>query len=211
MPSARGCLGPPGDAVRRCSAPNCPVLVGRLLLVVLLGTLDRRYPALAPLHPDLLFGLQLERSVIETSQPNLDMHAPGGVEDPRATAGTEAATVIARDVAAHLKRIDGPPRVHRERAARLLPTTRAVATDDVQGLTANGVADCPAETSAGTYSGFHAPMLRTRGPAYISPRNVSESGANADDELTIGPSGTPSKPAESRRARWGATRCHPAA
>src|SRR5438132_4270236 len=45
---------------------------GLLVLVVLRCALDRRYPALAPLHPDLGFGLQLEGRLIQTSDPNLD-------------------------------------------------------------------------------------------------------------------------------------------
>ena len=69
---------------------------GLLVLVVLRCALDRRYPALSPLHPDLVFGPQLEGRVIETSDPNLDVRVGvGGVKEPRPTAGTEAATVIA--------------------------------------------------------------------------------------------------------------------
>src|SRR2546422_7358745 len=70
---------------------------GLLALVVLRGALDRRYPALAPLHPDLGFGLQLEGRLIQTSDPNLDERVAGVgcVKEPRPTAGAEAATVIA--------------------------------------------------------------------------------------------------------------------
>jgi hypothetical protein len=50
---------------------------GLLALVVLRCTLDRRYPALAPLHPNLGFGLQLEGRLIQTSDPNLDEGSPG--------------------------------------------------------------------------------------------------------------------------------------
>jgi hypothetical protein len=66
-------------------------------LVVLRCALDRRYPALAPLHPDLVFGYQLEGRLIQTSDPNLDERVAGVgcVKQPRATAGAEAATVIA--------------------------------------------------------------------------------------------------------------------
>ena len=119
--------------------------------------LDRQYPALSPLHPDLLFGHQLEGRVIQTSDPNLDVRVGvGGVKEPRPTAGTKAATVIACDLAAHLKRLHGPPRIHGERTAGLLSAVRAVATNDMQGVTTNAVADCPAETSAGAYSCLHA-------------------------------------------------------
>jgi hypothetical protein len=66
-------------------------------LVVLRGALDRRYPTLAPLHPDLVFGLQLEGRLIQTSDPDLDVRVlgVGCVKEPRPTAGAEAATVIA--------------------------------------------------------------------------------------------------------------------
>src|SRR5258708_2403364 len=131
---------------------------GLLLLVVLHGALDRRYPALASLHPDLVFGLQLERRFIQTSDPNLDecVVGVGGVKEPRPTAGAEAATVIARDLAAQLKRLDGPQRIHGERTARLLSAIRAVAAPDMDRVTANAVAARPAETSAGAYSCLHA-------------------------------------------------------
>ena|SRR2546423_2728577 len=70
---------------------------GLLALVVLRCALDRRYPALAPLYPDLGFGLQLEGRLIQTSDPNLDERVAGVgcVKEPRPTAGAEAATVIA--------------------------------------------------------------------------------------------------------------------
>jgi len=68
---------------------------GLLLLVVLRRALDRRYPALSPLHPDLVFGLQLEGRLIQTSNPDLDesVVGVGCVEEPRPTAGAEATTV----------------------------------------------------------------------------------------------------------------------
>jgi len=130
---------------------------GLLLLVVLRCALDRRYPALSPLHPDLVFGLQLEGRLIQTSDPDLDERVVGVgcVKEPRPTAGAEAATVLACDLAAHLKRLDGPVRIHSERTARLLSAIRAVATPDVHRVTANAVADRPAETSARAYSCLH--------------------------------------------------------
>src|SRR5262245_21640448 len=127
-------------------------------LLVLRCALDRRYPALAPLHPDLVDGHQLEARLIQTSHPNPDERAAGvgSVNQPRPTAGAEAATVIARDLAAHLERLDGPMRIHTERTAGLLSAVCAVATPDVHGVTANAVADRPAETSAGAYRSHHA-------------------------------------------------------
>ncbi len=132
------------------------------VFVVLRCALKRRYPALAPLHPDLVLGLQLEGRLIETSDPDLDERVAGfgWVEEPRPTAGAEAATVIARDLAAYLERLDGPVRIHGERTAGFLSAVRAVATPDMHGVTANAVADRPAETSAGAYSCLHAQMLR---------------------------------------------------
>jgi len=124
---------------------------------VLRCALDRRYPALAPLHPDLGFGLQLERRLIQTPEPDLDdrVGGVGRVKEPRAAAGAEAATVIARDLAADLERLDGPLRVHAERAARLLSAARAVAAPNVHGVAANAIADRPAETSARAHSCLH--------------------------------------------------------
>ena len=123
---------------------------GLLFLVVLRCALDRWYPTLAPLHPDLGFGLQLERRLIQTSEPNLDERVAGvgRVDEPRPTAGAEAATVIARDLAAQLERLDRPLRIHAERTAGLLSAIRAVATPDMHRVTSNGVANRPAETSA---------------------------------------------------------------
>jgi hypothetical protein len=136
------------------------VLLALLALVVLRCALDRRYPALAPLHPDLVLGLQLEGRLIEASDPDLDERAagvdPGRVKEPRPTAGAEAATVIARDLAAQLERLDGPVRKDCKRTARLLSAIRAVATHDMHRVTANAVADRPAATTAGAYSSLHA-------------------------------------------------------
>jgi hypothetical protein len=131
---------------------------GLLALVPLRCALDRRYPALAPLHPDLVYGLQLEGRVIQTSDPNLDdpVARAGCVKEPRPTAGAEGATVIARDLAADLKRLDRPVRIHTERTAGFFSAICAVATPDMHGVTANAVADRPAETSAGAYSCLHA-------------------------------------------------------
>src|SRR5213080_3875638 len=141
---------------RRARGPLVLVVL-RCALVVLRCALDRRYPALAPLHPDLVFGLQLEGRLVQTSDSNLDERVAGVgcVNEPRPTAGAEAATVIARDLAAQLKRLDGPLRIHTERAARLLSAIRAMATPDMHRFTANAVADRPAETSAGAYSCLH--------------------------------------------------------
>ena len=127
---------------------------GRLVLIVLRCAFDRRYPALAPLHPDLVFGSQLEGRLIQTSEPDLDERVVGigCVKEPRPAAGAEAATVIARDLAAHLKRLGGPLRIDGERAARLLSAIRAMATPDMHRVTANAVADSSAKTSAGMYS-----------------------------------------------------------
>ena len=73
------------------------LVVRRCALVVLRCALDRGYPALAPFHPDLISGLQLEGRLVQTSDPNLDERVVpvGCVKEPRPTAGAEAATVIA--------------------------------------------------------------------------------------------------------------------
>src|SRR5262245_24590857 len=143
---------------------------GLLLLVVLRRAVDRRNPALAPFHEDLVLGLQLEGRLVETSEPNLDERVAGvgRGKDARPAPRAEAATVIARDLAAQLERLDGPVRVHGERTAGLLSAIRAMAPPDVHGLTANAVADRPAETSARAYSGLHARRCyATRaGPAF---------------------------------------------
>jgi hypothetical protein len=47
------------------------------ILIVLGRPLDRREPALAPLHPDLGFRLQFEGRLIQTSEPNLDERVVG--------------------------------------------------------------------------------------------------------------------------------------
>ena len=44
---------------------------------MLRSPLDRQKPALAPLHPDLGFRLQIEGRLIQTSEPNLDEHVTG--------------------------------------------------------------------------------------------------------------------------------------
>jgi hypothetical protein len=146
---------------------------GLRALVVLCCALDRWYPALAPLHPDLVFGLQLEGRFIQTPDPNLDERVAGVgyVKEPRPTAGAEPATVIARNLAADRKRLDGPVRIHRERAARLLSAIRAVATPDMHRVTANAVPHRTAETSAGAYSCFHARRCYAtlRCPGVLSP------------------------------------------
>jgi hypothetical protein len=68
---------------------RCALVVPRCALVVLRCVLDRRYPALAALHPDLVLGLQLEGRLIQTSDPNLDERVAGVgcVKEPRPTAG----------------------------------------------------------------------------------------------------------------------------
>src|SRR5262245_12708323 len=137
---------------------NGLLALGQGALGVLRCALDRRYPALAPLHPDLVFGHQLEGRLIQTSDPNLDEPVPGAgcVKEPRPAAGAEGTSVVARDLAAHLKRLDRPVGIHRECTAELLSAVRAVATPDMHGVTANAVADCAAETSADAYSCLHA-------------------------------------------------------
>ena len=125
---------------------------------VLRCPLDRCEPALAPLHPDLGFRLQLEGRLVQAAEPNLDERVAGTdrIEQSRTAARTEAASLVARDLAAHLKRLDGPLPVHGERAPGLLPAIRAVAAPDVHRVTAHAVADRPAETSAGAYACPHA-------------------------------------------------------
>ena len=97
-------------ALRRRAGGLLVLVVLRCALVVLRCALDRRYPALAPLHPDLVIGLQLEGRLVQTSEPNLDERVAGvaRVQEPRPTAWAEAATVIARDLAAQLERIGEP-------------------------------------------------------------------------------------------------------
>ena len=84
-------------ALRRRASRLLVLVVLHCALVVLRCALDRRYPALAPLHPDLGFGLQLEGRLIQTSDPNLDERVAGVgcIKEPRPAAGAEAATVIA--------------------------------------------------------------------------------------------------------------------
>jgi len=126
-------------------------------LVVLCCSLDRLEPALATLHPDLGFRLQLEGRVVQGSEPNLDERLTGTdrIEQSRPAAGAEAATVIARDLTGDLERLDGPLSVDGEGAAGLLSAVRAVAATDVHRLTAHAVADRAAETAAGAYSRLH--------------------------------------------------------
>src|SRR5215208_1982340 len=86
---------------RHCGADQVGCLLVLVVLscalVVLRCALDGGYPALAPFHPDLIVGLQLEGRLVQTSEPNLDERGArvGCVKEPRPTAGAEAATVIA--------------------------------------------------------------------------------------------------------------------
>jgi hypothetical protein len=147
-----------------------------LVLLVLRCSFDRRYPALTPLHPDLGSGLQLEGCLIQASDPNLDERVAGVscVEQPRPTAGAEAATVVARDLAGQLKRFDGPVRIHTERAAGLLSAIHAVAAADIHWVAANAVADRSAKTSARAYSCLHEPRC------YARPEAVRETPATQE-------------------------------
>lgn len=119
--------------------------------------LDRRKPALAPLHPDLGFRRQFEGRLIQAPEPNLDegVARTEWIKQSRPTERAEAASTIARDLTAHLKRLDRPMRIHDERAPGLLSAIRAVAAPDVHRVTAHAVADRPAETSARAYSRLH--------------------------------------------------------
>src|SRR5262245_10631448 len=160
---ARGCLCRAARCRRgarpsACRSSKLLFVVLRCALVVLCCAFDRRYPALAPFNPDLADGLQLEGRLVQTADPNLDEPVVwvGCVKQARATAGAEAATVVARDLAAQLERLGGPVREHREGAAGLLSATRAVAAPDVQRVTADAVTDRAAETSAGAYACLHA-------------------------------------------------------
>jgi hypothetical protein len=131
------------------------------IFVVLRCPLDRQEPALAPLHPDFGFRLQLEGRLIQASEPNLDERVTGidWIKQSRPTESAEATSVIARDLTTHLKRLDGPLPVHGERAPGLLSAIPAVTAPDMHGVTAHAVADRPAETSAGAYSRLHASMV----------------------------------------------------
>jgi hypothetical protein len=84
-------------ALRRRASRLLVLVVLHCALVVLRCALDRRYPALAPLHPDLALGLQLEGRLVQTADPNLDERVArvARVQQPRPSAGAEAATVIA--------------------------------------------------------------------------------------------------------------------
>src|SRR4029450_10465338 len=145
-------------ATSACRSSKLLLVLPRCALVVLRCALDRRYPALAPLHPDLVFRLQLEGRLVQTSDPDLDeaVVGVGCVEEPRSATGEEAATLVARDPPAYLERLDGPVRIHTESAPGLLSAVRAVATPDMNRLTANAVADPSAETHARASSGLHA-------------------------------------------------------
>jgi hypothetical protein len=125
--------------------------------VVLRCPLDRRKPALTPLHPDLGYRLQFEGRLIQTSEANLDELVIGTdwIKQSRPTVGAEAATGIARDLAAHLERLDRPMPIQDERAPGLLSAIRAVAAPDVYRITAHAVADRAAEASARAYSRLH--------------------------------------------------------
>jgi hypothetical protein len=127
------------------------------IFVVLRCSLDRREPALAPLHPDLRLRLQFEGRLVQTSEPNLDERVTGTdrIKQSRPTERTEATSAIARDLAAHLKRLDGPMPIHDERAPGLLSAIRAVAAPDVDRVTTHAVADRPAEATACAYSRLH--------------------------------------------------------
>src|SRR5205814_8564687 len=105
------------------------------------------------LHPDLVFGLQLEGRLIQTSDPSLDERVAGVacVKEPRPTTGAEAATVIAGDLAGHVKRLDGPHRILGERTARLLSATRAVTTQDMLRVTVIGSDELTTATTAIVY------------------------------------------------------------
>ena len=127
------------------------------IFVVLRCPLDRQEPALAPLYPNLGFRPEFEGRFIQTSEPNLDERVTGTdwVKQSRPTERAEAASTIARDLTAHLKRLDGPVPIHNERATRLLSAIRAVAASDMYRVTAHAVADRPTEASAGAYSRLH--------------------------------------------------------
>ena len=131
--------------------------------------------------PRSRLGLQLERRLIQTSEPNLDERVAGVGSCRRAEthSGAEAATVIARDLAAQLERLDRPLRIHAERTAGLLSAIRAVATPDMHRVTANGVANRPAETSAVCvllppprrwYAALRCASVRECPPSFVRPR-----------------------------------------
>ena len=125
--------------------------------MVLRCPLDRREPALAPLHPDLGLRLQFEGRLVQTSEPNLDERVTRAdwIKQSRPTERAEATSAIACDRTAHLKRLDGPVPIHNERAPGLLSAIPAVAAPDVYRVTAHAVTDRPAEASAGAYSRLH--------------------------------------------------------
>ena len=127
------------------------------IFVVLRCPLDRQEPALAPLDPDLGFRRQFKRRPIQASEPNLDERVTGTdwIKQSRPTERAEATSTVARDLTAHLKRLEGPMPIHDERAPRLLSAIRAVAAPDVYRVTAHAVADRPAEASSGAYSRLH--------------------------------------------------------
>src|SRR3954453_16806797 len=100
----------PRRVTNRVRARSRPFETLEAVLVVLRRVLDRRQPRLAPLRPDLGFGLQIERRVVERPDPDLDERVAGirGVENTRAATRTESAAVVVRDLAAELERFDGP-------------------------------------------------------------------------------------------------------
>ena len=103
------------------------------VLVVLGGAIDRRNPALATFHPDLCSWRQLERCIVEASNPDLDdaVLEIAPIEQPGSASSTEAATVVACDLTRHLEHFDWPLRVDAERASGFLSAVCAVASTDV--------------------------------------------------------------------------------
>src|SRR3954454_5215916 len=131
------------------------------VFVVLCRAVDRRDPLLAALHPHLGFRRQVERRLIEASEPDLYQRVVGAdrVQQPRTTAAAKAATLEARNLAGDLARVHGPLRVHGEGASGFLPAVPAVAAPDMYRLAANGVPHCPAEASTGAHGRLHRAML----------------------------------------------------
>src|SRR5262249_6615659 len=71
-----------GSSSEKFKRRTVPPSSSAAILVVLRCALDRRKPALAPLHPDLRLGLQLEGRLVQASEANLDelVAEVGGVE-----------------------------------------------------------------------------------------------------------------------------------